>query len=131
MEQNDISASELAEQFELVVSPGKRNIAERALAAIFFTCMLFIAYGIGSAFFEFGATAGVCIYAAKSLKPLLFCFAGGISFSVTKTVLIDTDKDKLISRYCIGPFSRDWISIVPQLEYIAVFYNPKDDYEVN
>ena len=62
---------------------------------------------------------------------MAFCFAGGVHFSVVKTVLIDLDKDQLISRYCLGPFSYDSKDIIPELEYVAVFKNGKDDFEVN
>jgi hypothetical protein len=66
-----------------------------------------------------------------AIKNICAGLAGGIAFSITKTVLIDIDKDKLISRYTVGPFSRDVLTVVPELEYVAVFLNSKDQYEVN
>lgn len=60
-----------------------------------------------------------------------FCLVGGIYFSMTKTVLIDTDKDILISRFNVGIFSRDIKSKVPELEYVSVFQADELEYQVN
>lgn len=45
--------------------------------------------------------------------------------------MIDIDKNKLISIYSVGPFSKKIPSVVPELEYVSVFLNSKDIYEVN
>jgi hypothetical protein len=116
-------------EYELVVVPGNRPIWKTILAAVFFTAIIFLV-------FQFVQICSRDILEkpnemANILKCIGFCIAGGIYFSLMKIVLIDTDKDKLISRFFIGPFSKDVITSVPQLEYVAVFKNQKDIYEVN
>lgn len=67
----------------------------------------------------------------RTIKAISYCLVGGISFSVTKTILIDTNNDILISRFCVGPFYKDVKSDVPQLEYVSVFLDGKERYQVN
>lgn len=118
-------------EFELIVSQGRRPIWKTILAALFFTIMFYFLY-LGIIMYWH---LGICEQTSKSLpqfvKSICYCLAGGISFSVMKTVLIDVDKDKLISRYYIGPFSKDVLTTVPELEYVSVFLNPKNYFEVN
>src|SRR5690606_17582176 len=102
-----------------------------ALAAIFFTCMLFHLYGAGSIFYEFGLTDQSLIYALRRSEVIVLCFVFGIRFSMVKEVLIDVDTDLLVSRYRVGPFSRDFRSKCPHLEYISVFRTKRDMFEVN
>ena len=46
-------------------------------------------------------------------------------------VCLALNKNKLISRYQLGPFSKDILSEIPELEYVAVFLNSKEEFEVN
>ena len=118
-------------EFELIVSEGKRPLLMRILAAIFFTYMLYLIYGLCIIFYY----RGFCEYTSHILpgfvQSIAYCLSGGIFFCVTKTVLIDIDKDILISRFCVGPFSHDVTSKVPQLEYVSVFLDSRENYEVN
>lgn len=118
-------------EFELVVCEGEKALWEKALAAVFFGVAIFALMRM--LYYTFIEPS-----AENALDDLFFVLRNGLSavalglfFSVTKTVLIDTDQDKLISRYHLGPFYRDRLSVVPQLEYVAVFKNQKDEFEVN
>ena len=119
------------QEYELVVSSGKRPLWKIVVAALLFTVAIFSLYQF--------AMACIFVDLAESSPKLLpgiieriaLCASGGFYLSVAKTVLIDTDKDQLISRFSIGPFSKDVITTVPQLEYVAVFKNQKEIYEVN
>ena len=118
-------------EYELIVSQGNRPLWMRILAASFFALMLYFLYGIILIFYY----RGFCEYTSHVLpgfvESIAYCLTGGITFCTTKTVLIDTDKDLLISRFCVGPFSHDVKSKVPELEYVAVFFDSKENYEVN
>lgn len=117
--------------YELVVSQGKRAIWERALAAVFFTGMIYLLYVDAKMLYYAGINFDTCSLIAESLGSITFCFAGGIAFSMVKAVMIDTDADKLISLYSVGPFSKKIYTKVPVLDYVAVFKNAKDQFEVN
>ncbi len=118
-------------EFELIVSEGKLPISKAIVAAAFFTGVCYILYIDFKLLYYAGFNSKTGILAAKTLKGVGYCVAGGVAFSVTKTILIDTDNDKLISRYCVGPFHRDVLTTVPTLEYVSVFKNAKDQFEVN
>ena len=123
--------------FELMVSEGKRAWYELMLAAVFYSITIFLLlatiyhlitnYSFGLLIFDLYKIIGTGVY----------CFGMGIMFSVTKTIFIDVDENKLISRYIVGKIKYDVKSKVPHLEYIAVFnknYNASTDYaeyEVN
>ena len=110
-------------EFELVVSPGRQPILYLALAAIFFTSVLFFLYEAATVYYQHGFTVGSTGFALYSTEKIVACIVLGIRFSMIKDVLIDTDTSLLISRYRVGPFSRDIHSKCPNLEYIAVFKN--------
>lgn len=122
---------EAKNEFELVVLPGNRPLWMRIIAAFFFAIMFYYLYELIRVYW----ILGFCQLTSKALPGFveLICYnlSGGIAFSIVKVVLIDVDKDKLISRFCVGPFSRDIKSKVPQLEYVSVFLDSKENYEVN
>ena len=68
---------------------------------------------------------------AGLIEITAFCFAGGVSFSLTKNILIDLDKEKLVSIYIVGPFSRKVNTALPKLDYVSVFKINDSEYEVN
>ena len=95
------------EDFELVVEQGRRPFWMLLVAALMFTYVFYAIYEIGYFLYLYGFKLEVGVVAAKCLKGVVYCLAGGISYSVRKTVLIDVDKNILISRYNVGVFSRD------------------------
>lgn len=118
-------------EYELVVSQGKLPLWRAIVAAAFFTGLCYLLYLDFRMFYNAGVNEKTCMLAAKSLEGLGYCLVGGITFSITKTVLIDTDTDKLISRFFVGPIRRDIVATVPELEYVSIFKNGKDQFEVN
>lgn len=117
-------------EFELVVSQGKRPFWQRLFAAICFTGVLYLLFSTAWLFYQYGFSLAPKA-AGASFQLIAYFLATGIGFSVTKTILIDTDENKLISRFCIGPFSRDVLSEVPELEYVSVFLDAKGFYQAN
>ena len=118
-------------EYELIVFQGARPIWKTVLAAILFTMVFYQLYRLIELLFEQGYQGESAKQYGNSIKLICYCLPGGIYFSLAKTVFIDTDKDKLVSRFFVGPFFRDRISSVPELEYVAVFKNKRDLYEVN
>lgn len=118
-------------EYELVVSQGKRPIWQRVLAAFFFTVIVYLLFDAILLLYYYGFNGSTFSQMPKYIKLMTYSLAGGVTFSTTKTVLIDVDKDRLVSRFCIGPFSRDVHSTVPELDYISVFLDGKGEYQVN
>ena len=114
-----------------MVSEGKKEWRQLGLAAVFFAISVYCVFNIVFIFFTNEITEELCMQVGKSLAIPSFCFAAGVNFSLRKSILIDLDRDKLVSRFEIGPFSRDRISFVPELEYVAVFKDTHDFYQVN
>ena len=55
-----------------------------------------------------------------------------MKFSVTTTKCIDFKKEKLRTIYSLGIFSSRYLSEIPNLEYVSVFWNDdQEHFEVN
>jgi hypothetical protein len=119
-------------EFELIVSENKRSIWSLILASVFFTisvCLLLYSVKI---IYQLGFDNISVKFPANMIKLIVFSAGLGVTFSITKTILIDVDKNKLISRYFIGPFYKDILSEIPKLEYISVFFqSSNEEYQVN
>ncbi|HSD15206.1 MAG TPA: hypothetical protein VLB74_11205 [Flavobacterium sp.] len=118
-------------EFEVVVSQGKRHFLEIALAAVFFGVLLYLV-GMTIYYAIFNPDLGLFIGNSYNMLSLSgFLIVMGLKFSMVKDVLIDLDENKLVSRYSVGPFEYNKKSEVPDLDYISVFLNLKGNYEVN
>lgn len=119
------------DEFELIVHQGQRPLWQTILASLSFLGMFFLLYQCGLMFYNFGYSE-YCLKKLPSFVELtVYCLGAGIALSVTKSVLIDLDKDKLVSRFYLGPFSYDKIATVPSLEYISVFRDAREQFQVN
>ncbi len=113
-------------EFEVIISEGKRSWYEIVLAALFFsvTAVLIVIFLI-DAFVK--PLSGILYYDAYRLaKYGVFGLGFGLRFSLIKDILIDTDVNKLVSRYKVGMFSYDVVAKIQEFEYVSVF---KDDNE--
>ncbi len=122
---------EQVDEYELIVSQGKLPWWKIIIASLFFSSMIYWFYVIFITFYKYEVDDINPKYIAYLIKYATLSLAGGISFSITKNILIDIDKNKLISVYMVGPFSRKVTTVVPELEYVSVFFNDKEQYEVN
>ncbi len=118
-------------QFELVVHTGRRSIFSLFLSSIFFTATLYVLYYDAVILYLSDDWTSVMIVIINSIKIVTITTVAGIRFCVMKDVLIDVDTNLLISRYRIGPFSKDFKKDCPTLEYVAVFKKRENDYQVN
>jgi len=136
-------------EYELIISPGKIPVWRRIIASALLTLVLYYLYLASTFFYYLGFTEKAFYGLAGVIKLITFPLVSIVSLCLTKTILIDIDKNKLISRfqlgpfskdvlseipeleYVVGPFSKDVLSEIPELEYVAVFLNSKDVFEVN
>ena len=118
-------------EFELIVAQGENLWWRLLLSVAFFTLMVWVVSENIIMFYNYGFHEDTFRAFSKSLFTIGYSLTGGIIFAVTKTILIDVDKDLLISRFNVGPFSKDVKSTVPQLEYVSIFLDDKENYQVN
>jgi len=116
---------------KLIISQGKRPLWKTLITAIFFTMMFVEIWGTLLMLFDFKITEDVLKSAARSLGPIAHWFACGLAVGILKSISIDTEKDILITTYFIGPFSKDVISTIPELQYVAVFKDANELHQVN
>jgi hypothetical protein len=118
-------------EYELIVAQGKNPLWKLLVAVVFFTLMVWVVSNNIIMFYNHGFQEATFRAFSKSLFIIGFSLTGGILFASTKTILIDLDKDLLISRFNVGVFSKDVKSIVPKMEYVSVFLDEKDNFQVN
>ena len=119
------------EEFELIVHEGKRPLWQSIVAAILFSLMFYLIYQSARLFYYFGYSDFTLKSVPHLVYGIAYCLVLALGFSVVKSVLIDIDKDKLVSRFTLGPFSYDQLSAVPSLEYVSVFKDARGGYDVN
>lgn len=119
------------EEFELIVHEGNRPWWQTIIAGLIFTFMFYLIYHAVLMFYYLGYNDGTVRAFPSFFFLIVCCIVAGISFSLVKSVLIDVDKDKLVTRFTIGKFSYDHISPVPSLEYVSVFKDGRGGYDVN
>ncbi|WP_298155112.1 hypothetical protein [Flavobacterium sp.] len=120
-------------EFELVVHQGRIPIWKTFLAALLFTATFYFLYDMFAVVIDhgFGTSTSVVRRFAGDIKLAGIALASGISLSIRKSVMIDLDENRLVSKYMVGPFCRNVRAEVPQLEYVSVFLDGKDYYQVN
>ena len=118
-------------EYELVVSDGKLPIWKAILAAFFFTMMFYHLYEFVKTLYLVGLDDKYSRVFSDSMKGFGICITVGVLLATRVMILINLEKDKLISRYHLGPFSRDRVTEIPELEYVAVFFDSKERFQVN
>lgn len=116
---------------ELLVSQGNRKWYEIALGSIFYAIIIFcilkmIYYIIIYPEFNF---ALILFFA--TLKTTVFLLPFGLGFTTVKSILINIKTNKLVTIYSVGLFNYKYNSEIPDLDYVSVFKNQKEEFEVN
>lgn len=119
------------QEFELIVHEGNRPFWQTVVASLIFTVMFYFIYQMGQLCYHFGYSEYTLKMFPHFVFPIAYCLVLGLGFSVVKSVLIDVDTDKLVTRFSIGMFSYDKSSPVPSLEYVSVFKDARGGYDVN
>lgn len=118
-------------EYEVSIFEKKRKWYELVLAAIFYSIFIYVFSVLAySCFFETSA-----IVIAKRLRVAIllggFCIAYGLKFSMTKDMLIDLDTNIIVSRYVVGPFSRNLKSKVTEFEYVSFYQDKQGNFGTN
>lgn len=118
-------------EFELVVAQGKLPWWRIIVASLFFMAMIYFIYLLYMVCSNVNLDKVRPKGIAGIVQMIGLFFAGGVSFSMTKAILIDIDKDLLISEYMVGPFCKRVRSTIPKLEYVSVFKLDESKFQVN
>jgi len=118
-------------EYELIVSQQKNPLWKVALSGIFFGFALLAFSRIALMEHFSHLEPEESQYFNKQVFAIIFYLAGGIYFSVRLTILIDLDKEKLVSRYFLGFFSIDSTMQIPDLSHVSVFKNRDEYYMIN
>jgi hypothetical protein len=116
---------------EVLISPGERHLLEKILAAVFFTVFVYLVF---ITFYDFFLNHDLGFFLGNIYRTILtrvFLLSMGLRYSMVKDILINTNEQYLISRYKVGSFKYDVKSKLPNLEYVSVFKNAKEEYEAN
>jgi hypothetical protein len=118
-------------EYELIVAQHKNPLWKIFVAGIFFAFAINAFLSIVTMPYLPGLKPEVPEDFNKNIVIAIIGMAIGIYFSVRLTILIDTDKEKLVSRYFLGFFSINRTTEIPKLDHVAITKNPDDIYRIN
>ncbi len=114
----------------LLIAPEKKPLWKTIAAVVIFTILFIVVIANSFNLFNESPTFKLTLQSLNgSLLPLWVLVA--IQLLQKKSVTFDFKNDNIISTYFIGPFSHKKTAKIPELEYVAVFKNGKNLYEVN
>jgi hypothetical protein len=114
----------------LIIDSGNRWWLERVLAAVFYTCAIFlvIKFIINV---EFELAEWYYIRILKVLSLLIFILTLAVYYSLTKSFHFDLINEEYRVYYSIGPFGFGKWKRHLKFKFIVVFLSSNDDYLVN
>lgn len=116
---------------KLLISSGKRKWYEIVLGSILYTIIVYLIIQMLYYSILYQSFNLFIFYLIVTLKAFGFVMPVALSLTVIKDILINTTTNKLETIYSVGPFKYKYNSVIPQLDYISVFKNGKEEYEVN
>lgn len=119
------------ESGKLLISQGKRKWYEIVLGSILYSIILFFLCKMFFYSILYKSFKLFTLYLIVSLKIFGLVMPIALSLTVVKDILINTKTNKLVTTFSVGPFCYKYNSVIPQLDYVSVFKNGKDEFEVN
>lgn len=119
-------------QKEIVVSQGNVPLWKNIIAALLYTTSFVLLFMFVKNVSVFNQTTREIKRTGGLLNLAVFAFISGLKLSLTKTIFINIEGQKLKTQYNVGIISFKYYSKIPYLEYVSVFKPPhKDFFEVN
>lgn len=118
-------------EYELIVSQPKNPIWKIIISGVFFAFAIRSIVNIYLMENFSDLTQEESVFFNKNIFLVMVCVMGGLYSSVRLTILIDTDKEKMVSRYFLGFFYVNKISEIPDLQHIAVSKNQDEIYMID
>ncbi len=114
----------------LLIAPEKKPLWKTIAAVVIFTAMFIVVIANSFNIFNESPTFKLTLQSLNgSFIPLWLFLA--IQLLQKKSVAFDFKNDNIILTYFIGPVSHKKTAKIPELEYVAVFKNGRNLYEVN
>lgn len=111
---------------KLIISEGNRPFWQLILASVHYTaivCLVFF-FVIG---WEFTAETKVLKKSFRLLEAAILLVPSALAFSMVKDLLFDLDVKKYKIEYRVGPIRLGKWRQLPNIEYVSVFRQPKQD----
>jgi len=114
----------------LIVDSGNRSWFERILAAVFYTCAIFLIINF-LINVEPELAEWYFIRILKVLSFLIFILTFAVYYSLTKNFHFDLINKEYRAYYQIGPFSKGKWKKHLDFKFIVIYLNSNNDYLVN
>jgi hypothetical protein len=120
------------EQKEITLHYGNRPLWQIIIGAFFYTLMFYFIFYFFYSVYYLGINDSNVRGIASFLQLSIFSFIAGLTFTLQKSIYINLEKQKLKTQYSVGIIKINYHSKIPELEYVSVFKNPKNEYvEIN
>jgi hypothetical protein len=116
---------------KLYILQGNRKWYELALGGILYSIQVFFICKMLYNSILYQSTKLFFLELILNLKIFGLIMPIALSLTIVKDIFIDLTKDKLETIYSVGVFKYRRYSKIPELNYISVFKNPKEEFEVN
>lgn len=116
---------------EVLISPGERHILETILASMFYAIFIYLLFSSIYNFTINKSYGGLFVSLYNVLLASGFLISMALSFSMVKDIFINVKDEYLISCYRVGRFKYEVKSKLPELQYVSIFKNAKDQFEAN
>jgi hypothetical protein len=111
---------------EIILSEKEKPFWQRIIAALLYTAMIYVMYLV----FHYLSIRWIAV-GLKYFELVLVLFIGALRFSLTTTICLNLSSQKLKTVYSVGPISIKDNSELPKLEYVSIFKNSMEEFEVN
>jgi hypothetical protein len=118
------------EKESVIISEGERPIWQILIAALFFTFSIFLIFYF---FYTFKSSIenGATKRPAAFIEASIYCFFFGVGFSSNNTKFFNLEYKKYKNQYSVEPIKVGRWKELPLLEYVSVFKNGRDIFEIN
>lgn len=116
------------ENRKVIISVGNRPIWQLIVAAIHYTAIVSLLFFFFIKF-EFTFDGKKLKNSFLFLELAAFLLPSALAFSVVRDFLYDLEQKRYKIDYCVGPFRFGKWRHLPEIEYVSVFKQPKEDRE--
>jgi hypothetical protein len=118
------------EKESVIISEGERPIWQIVIAALFYTLTIFFIFYF---FYTLKSSVenGLTKRPAALIELSIYCFFFGFGFSSKNTKFFNLEYKKYKNQHSVGPIKVGKWKALPLLEYVSVFKNGRDIFEIN
>jgi len=121
---------EIVKKKNVIISEGSRPFWQLIIAAFFYTVAIYFLYLFFSTI-DLYAKSKAVKSSFSALEAGILAFMAGMGFSSTKDYYFDFKNNRFKPVFRVGPIKIGKWQALKKLEYISIFKNPKEEFEVN